>query len=113
MLRWYGTPCNIFKKDRILKNDYNHGFKNFKIYDIWKFEFQSNDFDDVRKKFVSAHFIVMECHDCNWRNPQTMYIIKLAILSLILLLISYIKSWEYAIPHLFSKNIYVLKTGDI
>ena len=26
-LRWYGTPCNIFKDDRILKNDYNHGFK--------------------------------------------------------------------------------------
>ena len=22
-LRWYGTPCNIFKDDRILKNDYN------------------------------------------------------------------------------------------
>ena len=33
-LRWYGTPCNIFKDDRILKNDYNHAFKNFKIYDI-------------------------------------------------------------------------------
>ena len=30
-LRWYGTPCNIFKDDRILKNDYNHGFKIFKI----------------------------------------------------------------------------------
>ena len=33
-LRWYGTPCNIFKDDRILKNNYNHGFKNFKIYNI-------------------------------------------------------------------------------
>ena len=33
-LRWYGTPCNIFKDDRILKNYYNHGFKNFKIYNI-------------------------------------------------------------------------------
>ena len=33
-LRWYGTPCNIFKDDRILKYDYNHGFKNFKIYNI-------------------------------------------------------------------------------
>ena len=33
-LRWYGTPCNIFKDDRILKNDKNHGFKNFKIYNI-------------------------------------------------------------------------------
>ena len=33
-LRWYGTPCNIFKDDRILKNDYNYGFKNFKIYNI-------------------------------------------------------------------------------
>ena len=31
-LRWYGTPCNILKDDRILKNNYNHGFKNFKIY---------------------------------------------------------------------------------
>ena len=30
-LRWYGTPCNILKDDRILKNNYNHGFKNFKI----------------------------------------------------------------------------------
>ena len=29
ILRWYGTPRNIFKDDRILKNDYNHGFKNF------------------------------------------------------------------------------------
>ena len=34
LLRWYGTPCNIFKDDRILKNNYNHGFKNFKIYNI-------------------------------------------------------------------------------
>ena len=33
-LRWYGTPCNIFKDDRILKNDYNLSFKNFKIYNI-------------------------------------------------------------------------------
>ena len=33
-LRWYGTTCNIFKDDRILKNNYNHGFKNFKIYNI-------------------------------------------------------------------------------
>ena len=33
-LRWYGTPCNIFKDDRILKNDHNHGFKYFKIYNI-------------------------------------------------------------------------------
>ena len=33
-LRWYGTPCNIFKDDRILKYDNNHGFKNFKIYNI-------------------------------------------------------------------------------
>ena len=30
----YGTPCNIFKDDRILKHDYNHGFKNFKICKI-------------------------------------------------------------------------------
>ena len=34
LLRWYGTPCNIFKDDRILKNGYNHGFKNFKIFII-------------------------------------------------------------------------------
>ena len=33
-LRFYGTPCNIFKDYRILKNNYNHGFKNFKIYNI-------------------------------------------------------------------------------
>ena len=33
-LRWYGTPCNIFKDNRILKKNYNHGFKNFKIYNI-------------------------------------------------------------------------------
>ena len=31
-LKRYGTPFNIFKDDRILINDYNHGFKNFKIY---------------------------------------------------------------------------------
>ena len=30
VLRWYGTPCNIFKDDRVLKYDYNQGFKNFK-----------------------------------------------------------------------------------
>ena len=29
-LRWYGTPCNIFKDERILKYDYGHGFKNSK-----------------------------------------------------------------------------------
>ena len=29
--RWYGTPCDIFKDDRILKNDYNYGFEYFKI----------------------------------------------------------------------------------
>ena len=34
LLRWYGTPCNIFKDNRILKNDYKHGFKNFKICNI-------------------------------------------------------------------------------
>lgn len=25
-LRWYWTPCSIFKDDQILKDDYNHGF---------------------------------------------------------------------------------------
>ena len=36
LLRWYGTPCNIYKDGRILKYDYmyNHSFKNFKIYNI-------------------------------------------------------------------------------
>ena len=34
VLRWYGTPCNIHKDGRILKYDYNHGFQNFKIYNI-------------------------------------------------------------------------------
>ena len=33
-LMWNGTPCNIFKDERILKNDYNYGFKIFKIYNI-------------------------------------------------------------------------------
>ena len=33
-LRLYGTPCNIFKDDRIIKHDYNHGFKIFIIYNI-------------------------------------------------------------------------------
>ena len=74
MLRWYGTPCNIFKKDRILKNDYNHGFKNFKIYDIWKFEFQSNNFDDVHNQFISAHCIVMS----NILSVTNVYISNLA-----------------------------------
>ena len=31
---WYGTLCNIFKDERILKYDYDHCFKNFKIYSI-------------------------------------------------------------------------------
>ena len=26
VLRWYETPCNIFKDDSILKNNYNHCF---------------------------------------------------------------------------------------
>ena len=30
----YGTPCNIYKDERILKYEYSHGFKNFKIYYI-------------------------------------------------------------------------------
>ena len=30
-LRWYGTPCNIYKDERILKYHYNHGFKDFNI----------------------------------------------------------------------------------
>ena len=30
ILRWYGTPCNIYKDERILKYDYNHTFKTFK-----------------------------------------------------------------------------------
>ena len=33
-LRWYGPPCNIFMDNRILKNDYNNGFKYFKFYNI-------------------------------------------------------------------------------
>ena len=32
--QWYGTPCNIYKDERILKSNYNHGFKNFKTYYI-------------------------------------------------------------------------------
>ena len=34
LLRWYGTPCNIYNDGRILKYDYNHSFKNFKIYNM-------------------------------------------------------------------------------
>ena len=34
LLRWYGKPCNIYMDDRILKYDYNPGFKKFKIYKI-------------------------------------------------------------------------------
>ena len=30
ILRWYGTPCNIYKEERILNYDYNHGLKNSK-----------------------------------------------------------------------------------
>ena len=30
-LRWDGTPCNIYSVYRILKSDYNIGFKIFKI----------------------------------------------------------------------------------
>ena len=30
----YLTPCNIYKDERILKYDYNHGFRNFKICNI-------------------------------------------------------------------------------
>ena len=30
ILRWYGTPCNIYKDERILKYDYNNSFKTFK-----------------------------------------------------------------------------------
>ena len=29
---WYGTPCNIYKDEMILKYDYNNGSENFKIY---------------------------------------------------------------------------------
>ena len=29
-LWWYGTPCNIHKDEKILKYDYNHGFKEKK-----------------------------------------------------------------------------------
>ena len=34
ILRWYGTPYNIYKDERNLKSDCNHGFQNFKIYNI-------------------------------------------------------------------------------
>ena len=34
VLRWYGTYCNIYKDERILKSNYDHHFKNFKIYYI-------------------------------------------------------------------------------
>ena len=31
----YGTPRNIYKDERILRYDNNHGFKIFKIYNIF------------------------------------------------------------------------------
>ena len=31
ILRWYGTPCNIYKEERILNYDYNHGLKKLEI----------------------------------------------------------------------------------
>ena len=34
-VKGYGTPWNIYEDDRILNYDYNHGFKNFKIYNIY------------------------------------------------------------------------------
>ena len=34
-LGWYETPCNIYSDERILKFDYNYGFKIFKIYNIF------------------------------------------------------------------------------
>ena len=39
---------------------------------------QSNVFDDARNKFVYAQMHgVVECFDCNRREPQTMYISNL------------------------------------
>ena len=34
IFRCYETPGNNYKDERILKSDYNHGFKNFKLYNI-------------------------------------------------------------------------------
>ena len=33
---WYGTPCNIYKDERILNYDYDHGLKKFKIKTIFQ-----------------------------------------------------------------------------
>ena len=30
-VRRYGTPCNIYKDESILKSDNNHSFKKFRI----------------------------------------------------------------------------------
>ena len=35
IIGWYGTPCNIYKEEKILNYDYNHGLKKMKIKTIF------------------------------------------------------------------------------
>ena len=35
ILRWYGTPCNIYKEERILNYEYNPGLIKLKIKAIF------------------------------------------------------------------------------
>ena len=35
ILRWYGTPCNIYKDERILNYDYNQGLTKIHIKTIF------------------------------------------------------------------------------
>ena len=65
---------NLFENESYIMDVKVNGLKiNLKL------EFQSNVFDDVRKRFVSAHFIVTSNVFTvrNRRKPQTMYISNL------------------------------------
>ena len=48
---WYGTPCNIYSDDRILKSVYNYGFKMLKIYNICpKNTFKKFELKEIKSK---------------------------------------------------------------
>ena len=51
LLRWYGTPCNIYKNER-LKYDYNYGFKSFRNFNI----FPKNFTEEIKKNKADARF---------------------------------------------------------
>ena len=51
ILRWYGTPCNIYKNER-LKYDYNYGFKSFRNFNIFPKDFT----EEIKKNKADARF---------------------------------------------------------